>query len=338
MNVDFSAALQSLNDMVVGFFHQLPYLVLALIVFLIFYIAAKGLRSLATRFTERRRRHRNAAMVLGRLAEGGLMLVGVLVAFVIAIPSFHPGQLIQLLGISSVAVGFAFRDILQNFLAGILILLTEPFHIGDQIVLGNFEGTVENIETRATFIRTYDGRRVVIPNSTLFTEAVTVNTAYPSRRLQYDIGIGYGDDIERAVTLIFEALGEADSVLDDPPPEVLVVDLAGSTVNLRVRWWIKPPRRADALASQDEVLLAIKKKLTANGIDLPFPTRQILFHDQTEETDGDRRRQREGWPAGQGDVPRPRTIAGALIRARRSTSEEDESQPAKKKNPSPSRA
>ena len=94
----------------------------------------------------------------------------------IAIPSFQPAQLIQLLGISGVAIGFAFLDILQNFLAGILILLTEPFRLGDQIVVGGYEGTVEEIETRATSIRTYDGRRVVIPNSNLFTESVTVNT------------------------------------------------------------------------------------------------------------------------------------------------------------------
>ena len=316
MSIDFSEALKSLNGMVVGFFHQLPYLVLALIVYLFFYISAKGLRQLTTRFTESRQRHRNAAMVLGRLAEGGLLLIGALVALVIAIPSFHPGELIQLLGISSVAVGFAFRDILQNFLAGILILLTEPFRIDDQIVVGNFEGTVENIETRATFIRTYDGRRVVIPNSTLFTEAVTVNTAYPSRRLEYDVGIGYGDDIEQAQKIILTALAEASSVLADPPPEVLVIALAGSTINLRVRWWIKPPRRADALESQNQVLAAIKNKLTASGIDLPFPTHQILFHDQTEETDGDRRRQREGWPAGTGAAPAPRPLASALLQRR----------------------
>jgi small conductance mechanosensitive channel len=108
---------------------------------------------------------------------------------------FQAGDLIQLLGISGVAIGFAFRDILQNFLAGILILLTEPFQIDDQIVFKGFEGTVENIETRATTIRTYDGRRIVIPNSELFTNSVTVNTAFDNRRLEYDVGIGYGDDI-----------------------------------------------------------------------------------------------------------------------------------------------
>ncbi len=315
MNFDISEAYQSVHAMVVSFLARLPYIVIALLVYALFHLAAKGLRSLITRLTERRRKHRNAAIVLGRLAEGFLIFVGVLVALVIALPSFKPAQLIQLLGVSSVAIGFAFRDILQNFLAGILILLTEPFRIGDQIIMGSYEGTVENIETRATFIRTYDGRRVVIPNSTLFTESVTVNTAYDKRRLQYDVGIGYGDDIAGAKKLMLEAVRETEGVLTDPPPEALVVDLAGSSVNIRVRWWIDPPRRSDVVATTDLVLAAVKNKLSANGVDLPFPTRQILFHDQTEETDGDRSRQREGWPVGKdGKAPKSRSIAAALAR------------------------
>lgn len=314
MHFDLTAALQSLRGMAFGFLQQLPYIAIALFVFAAFYVVARLTRRVIRNLTERRKRHRNVGLVLGRLAEGGLMLVGVLVALVIAIPSFQPAQLIQLLGISGVAIGFAFRDILQNFLAGILILLTEPFRLGDQIVVGGYEGTVEEIETRATSIRTYDGRRVVIPNSNLFTQSVTVNTAFEKRRLQYDVGIGYGDDIARAQAVIVGALRGVHGVLPAPPPEALVVDLAGSTVNIRARWWINPPLRTDVVQSMNEALHAIKDALTAEGIDLPFPTRQVLFHDQTETTDGDRARQREGWPAGSGPVPPPRSIAGALLR------------------------
>jgi small-conductance mechanosensitive channel len=292
--------------MVSGLFERLPYLVVALLVYVAFHFGAKFAGRAIRFFSARRRKHANLALVLGRVAEGGIMLLGVLVALVIAVPSFKPAQLIQILGISGVAVGFAFRDILQNFLAGILILLTEPFRIGDQIIVNNFEGTVEEIETRATSIRTYDGRRVVIPNSDLFTESVTVNTAFDTRRLQYDVGIGYGDDIAYAQEVIRNALRDVHAVLKEPPPEALVVDLAGSWVTIRARWWINPPRRTDVIASTDQALRAIKNALTAEGIDLPFPTQQILFHDQTEETDGDRSRQREGWPAGRASIPSPR--------------------------------
>ncbi len=97
-------------------------------------------------------------------------------------------------------------------------------------------------------------------------------------------------------------------------------------MNLRVRWWIEPPRRKELLHSRDAVLEAIKSKLLASGIDLPFPTQHVLFHDQTEETDGDRARQREGWPAGKGDAPKSRSIAAALGRVAR----ESENEPGEK--------
>ncbi|MBN3947013.1 MAG: mechanosensitive ion channel family protein [Nostoc sp. NMS7] len=312
MNADISALWDRIQGMINGFIVLLPNIVLALIVFAIFFAVARAIKRVVKRLTRDRHQARNLGLVLGRLAQGTILLIGLFVALSIVIPTFRAGDLIQLLGISGVAIGFAFRDILQNFLAGILILLTEPFQINDQIVFKGFEGTVENIETRATTIRTYDGRRIVIPNSELFTNSVTVNTAFESRRLQYDVGIGYGDDIDRAKELMLEALHSVPEILKDPAPDVLLMELAESTVNIRIRWWINPPRRADDLASRDKVLSAIKKTLVENGIDLPFPTQQILFHDQTEEIDGDRSRQREGWPSGKGEIPKPRSISSSL--------------------------
>ena len=312
MNAEISTAWDKVQSMINGFIVLLPNIVLGLIVFIFFLFIASRIKVLVKRLTRNRRSARNLGLVLGRLAQGLTILIGLFIALSIVIPTFRSGDLVQLLGISGVAIGFAFRDILQNFLAGILILLTEPFQIDDQIVFKGFEGTVENIETRATTIRTYDGRRIVIPNSELFTNSVTVNTAFEKRRLEYDVGIGYGDDIDLAKQLMLDAMLSVDQVLKDPAPDVLAMELAGSTVNIRVRWWVHPPRRADNLISQDKVITAIKKKLVANGIDLPFPTQQILFHDQTEETDGDRSRQREGWPSGKGEVPKPRSISSSL--------------------------
>ncbi|NJR25041.1 MAG: mechanosensitive ion channel family protein [Richelia sp. CSU_2_1] len=313
MNAEISAVWNKIQSMIDGFLVLLPNIVLALIVFAIFFFVGRAIKRVVRRLTRNHRQARNLGLVLGRLAQGITVLIGLFVALSIVIPTFRAGDLVQLLGISGVAIGFAFRDILQNFLAGILILLTEPFQIDDQIVFKNFEGTVENIETRATTIRTYDGRRIVIPNAELFTNSVTVNTAFENRRMEYDVGIGYGDDLDRAKQLMLEALLSVDEVLKNPAPDVLVVELAESSVNIRVRWWITPPRRIDSLRARDRVISAIKQKLyVENGIDFPYPTRQILFHDQTEETDGDRTRQREGWPAGKGEVPQPRSISNSL--------------------------
>ena len=281
--------------MIKGAIALLPNLVIGLVVFVIFWFIARFVRGFIRKQT-RDRETANIGLVFGRLAQGGLIILGFLIAATIIFPSFNPADALATLGIGGVAIGFAFKDILQNFLAGILILLTEPFSMDDQIIFGDYEGTVEQIQTRATSIRTYDGRRVVIPNAELFTNAVMVNTAYDRRRLQYDVGIGYGDDIAQAKEIIMEVLQEHGEILEKPSPEVLVVALADSTINLRARWWIEPPRRADFMKSQDWVLENICTRLVAAGIDLPFPTQQILFHDQTEETDGDRANQREGWP------------------------------------------
>ncbi|MBT1070340.1 mechanosensitive ion channel family protein [Pelotalea chapellei] len=312
MGKALTIALERLQEIAKGFAAALPSIALSLVTFVIFYMIGKMTKSLVKRATERRSHMRGAGIAMGRIAQGLVLLVGTLIALSVALPTFKPGDVIELLGIGSVAIGFAFRDILQNFLAGILILLTHPYRIGDQIVTSNYEGTVEDIQTRATFIRTYDGRRVVIPNSNLFTEKVVVNTAFDERRIEYDIGIGYGDDVELAKRLMLEAMHETDGVLKEPAPDVLVMEFAPSSLTIRARWWISPPRRADALDARDAVLSTIKKKLKEHGVDTPFPTQQILFHDQTEETDGDRQRQREGWPVGMEPAPRPSGLARTI--------------------------
>jgi small conductance mechanosensitive channel len=310
MDIDFSPAVEQIQEMINAFIKALPNIAVALVVFLIFYLVGWVTRTIVRSLATRSQRPQNLALVLGRLAQMIVVVLGTLIALVIVFPNFSPGELIQLLGIGSIAIGFAFRDIFENFLGGIILLLNEPFRTGDQININGYEGTVEEIETRSTNIRTYDNRRVVIPNADILTNMLTVNTAFPQRRVDYEFGIGYGDDIERAKLLAIEAMREVEGILVQPAPDIIVTSLGDSGVILRARWWIAPPRRSDANDTRDLVLSAIKRKLSANGIDLPFPTQQILFHDQTEETDGDRTRQREGWPAGSSGAPAPRRIRG----------------------------
>ena len=146
----------------------------------------------------------------------------------------------------------------------------------------------------------------MIPNSDIYTRAVTVRTAFPHSRSEYDVGVGYGDDVERACQVIRQSLGRVPGVEGDPAPEAIPWELAGSSVNIRVRWWCKSAR-ADIVRTRGAVIAAIKSDLGGAGIDLPFPTRVVLLHDQTETTDGDRSRQREGWPAGD-HPPEPRHL------------------------------
>jgi small-conductance mechanosensitive channel len=183
-------------------------------------------------------------------------------------------------------------------MAGLLILIRRPFEEGDQVIFDGAEGTVEQIDTRSTILRTYDNRRIIIPKGQVYTNAMTVMTAHELRRSEYDVGIGYGDDIGQACKQILQAMKGVEGVETEKEPEVLVWELAGSTVNLRARWWTDP-RRADVVKVRSGVMQAIKLALDEAQIDMPYPTSVVLLHDQTEVTDGDRTRQREGWPAGE---------------------------------------
>jgi small conductance mechanosensitive channel len=211
--------MKQVQQMISQFIATVPNIALAFVVIVIFYFISRGLKSLIIRLTVKRQRHYNLGLVIGRLAKWLILLIGLMIATVIVFPSVNAGNLLSLMGLSGILIGFAFKDILENFIAGILLLLIEPFRINDQIVIDKFEGTVENIEARFTSIKTYDGRRVIIPNIKLFTDSVIVNTAYESRRLEYDITIGYGDDISRAKEIILETLNSMDGILKEPPPD-----------------------------------------------------------------------------------------------------------------------
>ena len=263
MNFDFGQATQGVHQLAASFTERLPYLAIAVGVFIIFYVCGIVLKRVALAVVERTQRHRSVGIVLGRIGQGVLVLLGLLVGLVIAVPGFTPGQLVSVLGLSSVAIGFAFRDILQNFLAGILLLLSEPFRIGDQIRSGDFEGTVMNIETRATFILTYDGRRIVVPNSTLFVNPVIVNTANEKRRLEYDMTLPKPVDVARTKALVLRTMQGLPHVLRDPAPDVLLVGFTDEDATLRLRWWIQPPLHYELSRGLDTVLERVREALLA---------------------------------------------------------------------------
>ncbi|BAQ49998.1 MULTISPECIES: mechanosensitive ion channel family protein [Methylobacterium] len=301
----FSEALARLEQLGRASVALLPGLAVVLVLFGLGLLVARGVRAGVRRAAALRDASPGSAAVLGRIAGGVTILVSFLIAASVAFPSVSAADLFNLLGIGGVAIGFAFRDVLQNLLAGILILLTRPFVIGDQIRAGSHEGTVEDVWVRATVLRTYDNQRVLIPNATLFVDKITVITAHEKRRLAFPLTIGNGDDIRQARRVIVEALRATEGVLADPPPEALVTGLGAAGVDMTARLWIDPPRRRDAVDALDHAIANVKEALTEAGIDLPYPTSQVLLHDQTEETDGDRSRQREGWPEGT-IPPRPR--------------------------------
>ena len=303
LNGDIGESVQTINGIVDGFFAVLPKIGIGILVFIAFVIIAKLVRGAIQRS---RFGDSGSALstVFSRVAYWVILLVGLFIALTVVIPSLTPAQLIGGLGIGGLAIGFAFQDIFSNLLAGILILIRQPFRVGDEIESGDFRGRVEAIETRATFIKTFDGKRIIIPNSQIYSDPLKVWSAYETRRSQYDIGIGYGDDIREAKQVILDAVKQTEGVLDDPGADVLVVDLAASWITIRARWWHKSVR-GDEVQTSSRVIENVAYALTKAGIDMPFETNVMLFHDQTEEVDGDRGKQREGWPS-TNDNPRPR--------------------------------
>ncbi len=254
---------------------RVPYLLFGLIAFIIFLVAARILRTVLVTAGRRTRLDLTLAQLLARIVSAVTIILGLLVAAVIIFPSFHPGELIAGLGITSVAIGFAFKDVLQNFFAGILILWRRPFVIGDEIKVREFEGTVEDITTRSTRVKTYDGERAVLPNGDVYTNAVLVRSAYESRRVRLTVGIGYADSIESARKIIHDVLRKTEGVLTTPEPWVYVSELAPSSVNFSIYFWTAP-RQANVLALIDKVTTGIKTGLDQGHIDIPYP--QVVVH------------------------------------------------------------
>jgi len=295
VDVDPGMIFEKLDSWVDGFIRLLPNIGIAIVLVIIFYFAAKFIGKLVEKTAARRDRE-NLGSMLGGFAKYAIIITGVVLGMTVIVPSLNPGDLIAGLGVSSVAIGFAFKDILQNWMAGLLILLRQPFEVKDQIEVDGYEGTVEKIETRATIIKTYGGERIVIPNNQIYTNSIKVKTAHENSRSQYDIGIGYGDDMDEAIEVLKNAVSEVEGVNQEKGVEVLPWDLAASWVTLRVRWWTGS-QRSDVVKTMVKVIPAIKKSLDNAKIDMPYETKVQLMHDQTEATDGDRLKQREGWPA-----------------------------------------
>jgi small conductance mechanosensitive channel len=274
--MDMTPAWETVDDLAQSFVAAIPRFLLAIVLVGFFYFVGRFVRAMIERGShDDEISRRTLRIALGRIAHGVIAIVGMLVSVTAAFPGFTPGNLVGTLGIGGVAIGFAFKDIFENFLAGILILVTRPFNIGDQIIYGAYEGTVEEIHTRATYLKTYDGRRVVIPNAQLFTNSVTVNTAFGTRRLEYDFKVGTGEDVERVRRIIADVLDTAEDVLPDPRADVVVTGFDGVTTTLRARWWSRS-YIGDVLLAQDRVLAAARSALAGANIGLSAPAGQVV--------------------------------------------------------------
>jgi small conductance mechanosensitive channel len=272
----FRALDQHLDDWITGFFYILPNLIVGVLVALFFFGVAFGAAKLL-RHALRRAGRRDLGHVLSSFAFWVVIFFGFLVVITIVLPSMRPVDIFTSLGVGSVALGFAFKDILQNWLSGVFILIRRPFHRGDQIKVGDVEGTVQAVETRATLVKTFAGRLVIIPNTDIYTSSVTVNTAYDIRRVEITVPVGMGVDLAEAIELFRDAALGVEHVLSDPPVDVLPWEFIENNVNVRVRWWTKSQRSYE-VRTRAAVVAAIKRAADEAGLDIPRDT-TISFAD-----------------------------------------------------------
>ncbi|MEL6563897.1 MAG: mechanosensitive ion channel family protein [Pseudomonadota bacterium] len=256
----------------------LPRLGIAILVILVTALLVWAIKAIITRLGRRAGLRRNLIDVLRLLTGVVVWLAGILVALTVVFPTITPGRALTTLGLGSVAIGFAFKDTFENFLAGLLILLREPFQIGDHVECDGAEGKVEAITIRDTHIRQTDGQLVVVPNAQLFHNAVTVRTDKAYRRTAIMVGVAYGEDVDAARDVIAEATRAVDMVRDDVRDiQVFAKSFGASSIDFEVTWWTGS-EPVDIRASRDKVVAAIKRALDDAGIEIPFPYRTLTVN------------------------------------------------------------
>lgn len=274
----------SITSMITGLFAQLPFLLAGFIVLVIFWLLSKAVKKIFLLATRRTKLDARLRLLISRMLVVLVVGIGILTSLTVIIPSFSFGNVIAGLGFTSFVVGFATKDILNNFLSGILILWQQPFHIGDYLFVGKDQGKVEYIGVRATSLRKDDGELVLIPNGDMYSSALTIRGAGAKRRMNLKFCVGYEEPLTTAKRLVREALDQAVGVVQDPPPRVLVTDLIGDGVTVTVNFWINT-NEDKPLDVFDRASIGIVEKLNEAGIEIYPPGSMIVKHPDEEAED-----------------------------------------------------
>ena len=267
-NIDF----QALLDAIVAF---LPRLGLALLVYLIAHWIATWVSRLLRRRLTIRQADEELIILLQMLTRWGIRALGI----VLALEQLAPGRLSTLLaglGIAGITIGFALQDVAKNFIAGILLLLTQPFEIGDTINVNGFTGKVLAINLRSTEMREVDGRYVIIPNSDVFISPIVNFTRAPTRRIQLALGISIDSDLELASRTALTAIQTITGVLADPAPQLVLESFSDSVIQASLYYWIDVAQ-ADYTAAQTSGAIVLNAALKEAGIVMPYPTVEVTM-------------------------------------------------------------
>lgn len=223
------------------------------------------------------------ARLLGRIAAIVVFLFGFFYAMQKVGVSLAP--FLGLAGLLGLALAFAFQDVLENFIAGIMLSVRRPFAQGDEITTADHEGWVEDISLREVTLRTYDGKRVFVPNADVWQNPLVNHTAYEQRRTTLEVGVGYGSSLSEAREVLLRAVRSIEQVNTDRGPEAFVAEFGASSINFAVRFWHGSSIRSEWTVRND-VAMAIHEALNDAGIEIPFPQRVLTFANQAPEVMG----------------------------------------------------
>jgi small conductance mechanosensitive channel len=252
---------------------RLPVIGTAVLIGLIALVLALLLARVVERTLARTRADQVAVVLLSRIVR----LVGIIGALLLtlSIAGVEVSSVLAGLAVVGVAIGLAVQGILENFIAGIILLVRKPFSAGDQVRSGEYEGTIESIDLRVTHLIDYDGEMILIPNRDVYNTPLVNLTRRGKRRTVVVVGVDYRDDHDDARAVIFEAVRAVEGVLDHPEPEVLLTELGESSVNFEVRYWTRPDIRS-VRRTQDRVLAAAKRGIQDAGMTIPWPIRTLV--------------------------------------------------------------
>ncbi len=276
LDQSLSTIIDTLAEMWTTFVANLPRLMGGVAVVLATWAIAAILDRVIRATLSRTRMRGSLKDLLAQLTYIGIWVGGLMVASVVAFEGMTPTKVITVLGLGSIAIGFAFKDIVENFFAGVLILWRFPFDPGDYIECDGISGKVESITIRMTMIRQTDGQLVVLPNAMLFKAPVNVLTDQRTRRVTVVCGVAYDTDVDEARDVIRKAVESCESVNRDKPVEIFAQEFADSSVNFEVTWWTSPTP-LDIRKSRDEIVAKVKRSLDDAGIEIPFPYRTRTF-------------------------------------------------------------
>jgi small conductance mechanosensitive channel len=257
----------------------LPRLVVAILAFLVSLLIARvSGRAVVRAATKADKAVKTLLYRLVALTIGAIGAVFALAQIGIDVTGLVAG-----LGLAGIILGFALQDIVKNLTAGMLLLVQQPFKIGDAIEVGGYAGTVTEIDIRATSLKGWDGLEVIIPNADVYTSYITNYSAFAARRGQVTVAVGYEEELPRAMDAFLEAVRGVQGVLTDPAPAVYCSDLGASGVQVDTYFWIDQ-NESNMFEVTSQAVMAIKDTAATKGIDLPYPIQTIRLRQmpQTE--------------------------------------------------------